>query len=64
MSTEITIKEAASQLQISEQRARTLCRSGDIDARKIGNSWVINIVSLKKYGLKTAHQVAEDDPVY
>lgn len=64
MSTEIIIKEAASQLQISEQRVRTLCRSGDIDARKIGNSWVINSVSLKKYGLKTAHQVAEDHPVY
>lgn len=64
MSTEITIKEAASQLKISEQRVRTLCRSGDIDARKIGNSWVINQASLKKYGLKTAHHVAEDHPVY
>jgi len=64
MSTEITIKEAAEQLKISEQRVRTLCRSGELDARKIGNSWVINTTSLKRYGLKTAHHVAEDHPVY
>lgn len=64
MSTEITIKEASEQLKISEQRVRTLCRSGEIDARKIGSSWVINTVSLKRYGLKTAHHVAEDHPVY
>ena len=64
MSTEITIKEAAEKLHISKQRVRTLCRSGDIDARKIGNSWIIDNASLTKYGLKSAHQVAEDHPVY
>ena len=64
MSTEITIKEAALQLDISEQRVRTLCRQGDLAARKIGNSWVIDPISLNRYGLKTAHNVAEDHPAY
>ena len=64
MSTEITIKEAALQLDISYQRVRTLCRQGDLAARKIGNSWVIESTSLHRYGLKTAHKVAEDHPAY
>ncbi|WP_151670102.1 DNA cytosine methyltransferase [Nitrincola schmidtii] len=64
MSTEITINEAALQLGVSEQRVRTLCRQGILVARKIGNSWVIDAKSLKVYGLKTAHHVAEDHPAY
>ncbi|MBQ0719854.1 MAG: DNA cytosine methyltransferase [Gammaproteobacteria bacterium] len=64
MSTEITTKDAANQLSISEQRVRTLCRTSDLDARKIGNSWVITQKSLDVYGLKTAHKVAEDHPAY
>jgi len=64
MSTEITIKDAAEQLNISEQRVRTLCRQKDLDARKIGKSWVIKQQSLNVYGLKTAHKVAEDHPVH
>ncbi len=64
MSTEITIKEAALQLGISEQRVRTLCRQGDLIARKIGNTWVIDAKSLNRYGLKTARHVAEDHPTY
>jgi len=64
MSTEITIKDAAKQLNISEQRIRTLCRKNELKARKIGISWLINEASLKSYGLKTAHKVAEDHPVY
>jgi len=64
MSTEITIKDAAKQLNISEQRIRTLCRQKDLDARKIGKSWVIEQQSLNVYGLKTAHKVAEDHRVY
>jgi DNA (cytosine-5)-methyltransferase 1 len=64
MSTEITIKEAAEQLNISEQRIRTLCRANEIKARKLGGSWVIAASSLRNYGLKTAHKVAEDHPVY
>lgn len=64
MSTEITIKEAAEQLNISEQRIRTLCRTNELKARKLGSSWVIDASSLRNYGLKSAHKVAEDHPVY
>lgn len=64
MSTEITIKEAAKQLQISEQRTRTLCRNNELVSRKVGNSWVIDSDSLHSYGLKTAHKVANDHPAY
>jgi DNA (cytosine-5)-methyltransferase 1 len=64
VSTEITIKQAALQLHISVQRVRTLCRQGDLKSRKISGSWVIDQASLNKYGLKTAHTVAEDHPVY
>lgn len=64
MSTEITIKEASAQLKISAQRVRTLCRSGEIDARKVANSWIIKSSSLHRYGLKTAHNIAEDHPIY
>ena len=51
MGTEITIKEAAKQLNISEQRIRTLCRNNELSARKIGSSWVINSESLQSYGV-------------
>lgn len=64
MSTEITVKEAAKQLKISEQRIRTLCRNNELSARKVGNSWAIDSDSLQSYGLKTAHKVAEDHPAY
>ncbi|GAB58798.1 DNA cytosine methyltransferase [Rheinheimera nanhaiensis] len=64
MSTEITIKDAAKQLNISVQRVRTLCRTSELDARKVGNSWIIDKDSLNSYGLKTAHKIAEDHPAY
>lgn len=64
MSTEISIKEAALQLDISEQRVRTLCRQGELKSRKIGNTWLISQDSINRYGLKTAHKVAENHPVY
>lgn len=64
MSTEISIKEAAQMLSISEQRVRTLCRTDELEARKIGNSWQINMESLNEYGLRTAHMVAENHAAY
>lgn len=64
MSTEISIKDAAKQLNISEQRVRTLCRQNELNSRKFGNSWLINDESLIEYGLKTAHTIAEDHPAY
>ena len=64
MSTKISIKDAAHQLKISEQRVRTLCRNGEINASKIGNTWLLNQDSLSKYGLKSSHTIAENHPVY
>jgi len=64
MSTEIDIKDAAERLKISVQRVRTLCRQEDLVARKLGGSWLISEVSVEKYGLKTAHRIAEDHPAY
>ena len=48
MGTEITIKEAAKQLNISEQRIRTLCRNNELSARKIGSSW-LTIIWIKNF---------------
>jgi len=62
VSTEIATKVAANTLNISEQRVRTLCRTEQLDARKVGNSWVINSDSLQSYSLRTAHKLAEDHP--
>ena len=64
MSTIITIEDAAKLLKISEQRVRTLCRNKDINAKKVGNLWLINASSLNEYGIKTAHLLAKDHPVY
>jgi DNA (cytosine-5)-methyltransferase 1 len=64
VSTEKTIKQAASALDVSEQRVRTLCREGLLASRKIGTNWLIDAQSLSRYGLATAHQLAEDHPSY
>ncbi len=64
MSTQISIKEAAFQLGVSEQRVRTLCRNKNLQAKKIGHSWVLDQESVDKYGLHTAHKIAEDHPAY
>jgi DNA (cytosine-5)-methyltransferase 1 len=64
MSTEVSIKDAAKQLKISEQRVRTLCRQSELLSKKFGTSWMIDGNSLEKYGLKSAHTVAEDHPAY
>ena len=64
MSTEITVSEAAAYLDISVQRVRTLCRQGEFKTRKIGSLWLIDQFSLDRYGLKTAHKVAEDHAAY
>ena len=62
MSTQISVKQAARRLSVSEQRVRELCRYGEIEAYKISNSWLINEPSLKKYGLMTALCLAQDHP--
>ncbi len=60
MSTELAASDAADHLGVSVQRVRTLCRSGVLDARKVGNTWLIETDSLNTYGLTSAHCVAED----
>lgn len=62
VSTEKTVSEAAKQLNVSVQRVRTLCRSGELDSRKVGSIWLIDAASLDKYGLMSAHNVAKDHP--
>lgn len=64
MSTYHTIKEASQTLNISEQRVRTLCRAGLINAQKVGTNWLIPPKSLCQYSLSTARYVAEDHPSY
>lgn len=64
MSTNITIKEAANALNISEQRVRTLCRTDILSATKFGRSWMLEKNSVKRYGLQTSHMVAEDHATY
>ncbi len=64
MSTYITTNEAANRLDLSEQRIRTLCRSGTLKATKFGRSWMINENVVRHYGLHTAHMVAEDHATY
>lgn len=64
MSTEATIKEAALALGVSVQRVRTLCREGIITSRKLGATWLIDSQSLSRYGLTSAHKVAQDHPTY
>lgn len=64
MGTYYTIKEAAKILNISEQRVRTICRESRIEAKKVGTNWLIDKKSLSRYGLTTAHHIAEDHPSY
>ena len=64
MSANITIKEAANMLNISEQRARTLCRTGILLSTKFGRSWMLEKDSVSRDGLHSAHVVAEDHATY
>lgn len=64
MSTFLSVKESASSLKISPQRIRTLCRAKALNAKKVGSAWVIEEDSLYRYGLQTAHIVAQDHGAY
>ena len=59
-STHTSVSDAAKRLGISEQRVRTLCRSGEISAEKIGRSWIIEGKEIERYGLQSAHTLAEN----
>ncbi len=64
MGTEVPISDAVAILGVSEQRVRTLCRDGLLQARKVGVSWLIDHQSILQYGLLTGHKIAEDHPTY
>ncbi len=64
MSTQISATEAAQRLSISVQRVRTLCRTGELSAAKVGNTWLIDAESVAKHGLLTSHVIAEDHAAY
>ncbi len=64
MSTKFGVSEAAKILCISPQRVRTLCREGAIKSQKIGNTWILDKEEVTKYGLKSAHMIAENHEAY
>lgn len=64
MSTHLSTKEASFMLKISEQHVRTLCRDKQLQAIRVGRSWIIDQNSVKEYGFLSAHVVAEDHPAY
>lgn len=64
MRTLLSVEQSAARLQISVQRVRTLCRSGVLEAEKVGSLWVIEEDSLCRYGLRTSHILAENHAVY
>jgi len=62
--TPLSTTKAAEILNLSEQRVRTLCKEGGLDAQKIGKTWIIEKKSVSEYGLKSGHVVAEDHVAY
>ncbi len=64
MSTFLSVEEAAVKLKVSPQRVRTLCRTKALAAQKVGSAWIIQKDSLHRYGLQTAHIVAENHGTY
>lgn len=60
----ITVQAAAQRLQVSEQRIRTLCRTGKLKSHRVGRNWVIDLASLNNYGLRSGNLLAEDHRAY
>lgn len=60
MSTFYTIKEASKTLKVSEQRVRTLCRDGELEAEKVGTNWLIDRESLSEYSASSSNKPAQD----
>lgn len=64
LSTLITVKEAARTLGVSDQRVRTLCRAGTLEAKRLGTNWLLNEESIATYSQQGAQKIAEDHPSY
>lgn len=43
----LSVKDAATRLGVSEQRVRTMLRSGEIEGRQIGKRWVVSPASVE-----------------
>lgn len=56
----ITAKEASELLSVSEQRVRTLLRSGAIEGRQVGKQWITTISAVSTYKLAGALPPPED----
>jgi DNA (cytosine-5)-methyltransferase 1 len=61
-STLLSIKNVSDYLGLSEQRVRTLVREGQIEADRVGNSWIIPNTSLNKYMELQGGPVPKDHP--
>lgn len=56
----ISVKEASERVGVSEQRIRTLLRSGAIEGRQIGKQWLTTEVAIDTYIQNGATQPPED----
>lgn len=56
----ITAKEASELLCVSEQRVRTLLRSGAIEGRQVGKQWITTIAAVSTYKFAGALPPPED----
>jgi|TARA_R110000744_G_scaffold53879_1_gene114774 DNA (cytosine-5)-methyltransferase 1 len=60
----VSIKEAASKLDLTPQQVRNLCRDAKIQADKVGRTWIISEEALKDYFSSTSAGIAEDQLFY
>ncbi|WP_142026821.1 helix-turn-helix domain-containing protein [Blastococcus colisei] len=47
---EISVRDAAGVLGVSDRRVRQMCESGELEARKPGWSWLVDRSSVELYG--------------
>lgn len=58
----ISTKDAADRLGVSEQRVRTLLRSGALEGRQVGKVWLTSVAAVDAYNVKGATKAPEDRP--
>ncbi|WP_158752829.1 DNA cytosine methyltransferase [Dyella sp. S184] len=56
----ISAKEASARLSVSEQRVRTLLRSGAIEGRQVGKQWLTTEAAVEAYQMGGATKPPED----
>jgi excisionase family DNA binding protein len=47
---QVSVRQAAERLSISQQRVRALAANGRIPARKIGRDWVVDLARMREFG--------------